>query len=85
MYLTLPLTLLAALSPILASSAPAVDRREADVLSTFQERFAEASASTLIPRTDSSAPSSTCNLGSIQMPNGKALVLFWPKLVQYTN
>jgi len=67
MLLRSSLALLAALSPILASTAPAVDKREADILNTFSERFAEASASSLLPRADDSA-SPTCNLATAQMP-----------------
>ncbi|KAF2431419.1 hypothetical protein EJ08DRAFT_648945 [Tothia fuscella] len=75
MYLQSSLALLAALSPFFATSAPALDRREADILNIFEERFAEASAATLLPRTDNVAVSSTCNLASIKMPNTSPVAL----------
>lgn len=70
MYLQTSLAILAALSPFLVRAAPAVDKREADILNTFERRFADVSAKTLIPRSES-APSAQCNLASIQMPNSK--------------
>jgi len=74
MFLRYSLALLAALSPILATTAPSVDRRHADILQTFEERFAEASASTLLPRTDAGV-SSMCNLASAKMPNTSPIAL----------
>jgi hypothetical protein len=85
MYLGLPLALLAAMSPVLASAAPAVDKREADILNTFRERFAEASSSTLIPRADSTDIGSTCNLATAKMPTSKPPPPRSARSSQHTN
>lgn len=71
MYLQTSLALLAVLGPIFTRAAPVVDKREADVLNTFERQFAESSASMLLPRAEGSLPSGQCDLSKIVMPNSK--------------
>ncbi|TID18022.1 hypothetical protein E6O75_ATG10667 [Venturia nashicola] len=61
------------LTPIFATAA-AVDTRESKVLSTFEKRFAEASANLLVPRKEGDVAAS-CDLANVNMPNTSPIAL----------